>query len=314
MVNQEDKKAIRIAIFEKVDFSVEQRKRLDSIGNVDYFNFSIDDQEKANDIAPQYDIVAVNWIDPSHFILNMKANSLVALMCTGYGYVSNLKEAKAKGILIANTPDYSTEAVAEHLLGLLLGVSKRIFPAIVGENGNQTGFELSNKTVGIIGLGRIGTRFAEIMRYFGASVITTNRTKKYSPLALDITLNELLNESDIICITCSVNSDSRDLINNSNVNRIKTGAVLISCVWDVFNVDALAESLATEKISFAAIDATINLNRDIDIDRRLLSFYNKRLFLTPWNSFNTFESKSRKIETLCDNIVNFANGNPINII
>ena len=305
---------LKIAILEEVAFTDDQRERLAALGQVDYFHFTADDQEKANVIAPDYDVVVASWINPTHFILKMKPNSLVALMCTGYDFIHNLEEAKQNHVHVANLRDYCTEAVAEHLLGLLLGISKRIFPAVGGGDGKQKGFELAGKIVGVIGLGAIGARFAEIMRFFGAKVITVNRNAKRSPLATDVMLSELLSRSDIICISCSINRDSEGLIHRGNVEQIKPGALLISCVWNIITEDALACALALETLTFAALDATITMRRDFQVPAILQPFHNKTLFLTPWNAYNTLETTENQKSMLCDNIENYAKGKPTNIV
>ena len=305
---------LKIAFLEDVNLTSTQKARLSEIGQIDYFNLSHDDLKIASQIAPNYDIVAVNWIDPSSFIMQMKPNSLIALMYTGYGYIQNISEAKTKGVSVANLTNYSTEAVAEHLLGLLIGITKRIFPEIANSGEKIMGFELKNKTVGIIGLGNIGMRFAEMMNFFGAKVITTNRHNKNSSLALDVSLSECLRSSDILCVSCSLNDDSKGLINLDNVDEIKKGAILISCDWYVFDAPALAKALETEIISFAGIDANIDLSREIKLDDRLQKYRNKTLFLTQWNAYNTQETEANQMEMLCNNIISFAKGFPINIV
>jgi glycerate dehydrogenase len=115
---------MKIVVLEKVDMSPDQRTRLESLGDVQWFESST-----PNEIGMRVkgaDVVVVDWIDPSPFILDMKAPSLIALLSTGFSWVQHRDAAREKGILIANVPAYSTEAVAEHLLGLILCVARRI--------------------------------------------------------------------------------------------------------------------------------------------------------------------------------------------
>ena len=190
---------MKIAILEKTNFNKKQIERLQAFGTVDCFESLT--QNQANELAPQYDVVIVNWLDPTPFLLKMKKGSLVALLSTGYGWISNLEEASKLGIYVANIPGYSTEAVAEHLLGLLLGVSKNIFATLNSNNNGLIGFELNGKTIGIIGLGNIGGRFAQISSFLGANIITYNRKRKNVSDIEDVSLTELMKRSDIICIT-----------------------------------------------------------------------------------------------------------------
>ena len=300
---------MKIAVMEKTNFSEAQLKRLNGLGQVDFYdNLSQDD---VNKLAPDYDAVVVNWLDPTPFIMNMKKGSLVALLSTGYGWISNIKEAHDKGIFVANIPNYSTEAVSEHLLGLLLGITKNIFSTINRENNHIVGSELKDKTVGIIGLGNIGKRFADMMTFFGTKVIAYNRSSKNYGEVKDVSLDELLANSDIICITCSVNSDSKGMINSSNVNNIKNNAFVIGSTWDIITDDAMVTALDKGLVRAIAFDAAVEAS---DCVRKDLTKYSDRVFLTPHIAYNTYEAEKNQIDILIDNIENFVNGTPNNIV
>ncbi|MCI8291556.1 MAG: hypothetical protein HFJ97_02725 [Eubacterium sp.] len=299
---------MKIAILEKTNFNKEQIEKLKKVGEVDFYdNLS---QEQANVLAPQYDIVVVNWLDPTPFLLNMKQGSLVALLSTGYGWITNINEAMKKQIYVSNIPNYSTEAVAEHLLGLLLGVSKNIFPTLNNENNGVVGFELKNKTVGIIGLGDIGLRFAEIMNFFGSNIITNNRNNKNNIIAQDVSLDHLLSHSDIICITCSVNSTSQNLINASNYEKIKKGAVIIGSTWGIIDETIIDKMISENIVSNISLDAAIEANSKLVND----NCNKERIFFTPHIAYNTKESEMRQLDICVDNIVSFINGEPKNIV
>ena len=300
---------MKIAVLEKTNFNNEQIEKLMTVGDVDFYDSL--SQEQANDIAPGYDIVIVNWLDPTPFLLKMKSGSLVALLSTGYGWISNLEQAREKNISVANLPGFSTEAVAEHLLGLLLGVSKNILESVNTNSNSNIGFELKGKTIGIIGLGRIGSRFAEIMNYFGADVLTYNRTPKNSNLAKDVSLDELMEKSDVICVTCSVNDDSKSLINIDNYKRLKQGVVIIGSTWDVISEDAIINGIKEETIGCVSFDAA---TEGSEIVSNSLKGLKNRLYLTPHIAYNTVESEKRQLDICVDNILSFANGNQKNIV
>ncbi len=301
---------MKIAILEKSNLNESQLSQLEELGSVDCFDGLSDEQ--AVSIAPNYDVVVVNWIDPSSFLLKMHPGSLVALLSTGYGWIQNMEAARERNILVSNIPHYTTEAVAEHLLGLLLGISKRIFIALNGKSCHGTGFELAGKTVGIIGLGEIGSRFATIMNFFGANIITYNRNPKNSPIARDVTLEELLSHSDIICITCSQNLDSKNLVNLSNYTSIKRGAIVIGSTWSVFEEDAMVKGILDGTIQAVAFDAPFLDSRDIPQD--FVALAGNRVFFTPHIAYNTAESEMRQLDICVNNIVSFAAGNPTNIV
>jgi lactate dehydrogenase-like 2-hydroxyacid dehydrogenase len=305
----------KIAIMEKTNFSKEQIARLKSLGEVAFYENLVD--ADANRIAPQHDVVVVNWIDPTPFLMEMKPQSLVALLSTGYGWISNIAQAQKKGIYVANLPGYGTEAVAEHLLGLLLGVSKRIFAQIHHEKDDgKPGFEITNKTVGIIGLGNIGSRFAEMMNFFGAKVVTYNRTPKNNPIAKDVSLKDLLHMSDVICVTPSVNEQSKSLINEQNYGFVKNGVIIIGSTWNIVTEGALVR-LITEKDVVAAFDAALEGNQSIngELKNALDSLVaEKKLFLTPHCAYNTTEAEARQLDICINNIEKFLKGTPQNIV
>ncbi len=163
----------------------------------------------------------------------MKSGSLLALMSTGYSWI-DIKKAKSLGISITNIPNYASEAVAEHLFGLILTILRGILISdrAIREKklaeGKIRGLELSNKTLGIIGLGAIGRRMAEIGQGFDMNIITFNRTPKNFPGIKETNLEELLKNSDIVSINCDLNSTSWDLIGEKEIEMMKRTAILVS--------------------------------------------------------------------------------------
>lgn len=300
---------MKIGILERTNFSEEQISKLRKVGELDFYDGL--SQDEANKIAIKYDVVIVNWLDPTPFIMDMKPGSLIALLSTGYGWITNIKEANKKKIYVTNIPDYSTEAVAEHLLGMLLGISKNIFPTLNAVNNNIVGFELKNKVVGIIGLGNIGNRFAEIMNFFGAEVITYNRTKKYSPIARDVALSELLEQSDVICISCSVNDTSKDMINLDNIKSIKKGAIIIGSTWGIIENDAMLFAVKNDIVRAVSLDAAVEGENSVEEE---IKKYRDKIFLTPHIAYNTLESENRQLDICINNIVNYVKGTPQNIV
>lgn len=300
---------MKIGILEKTNFSEEQISKLRNVGKVDFYEGL--SQDEANKIAIDYDVVIVNWLDPTPFIMNMKPGSLIALLSTGYGWITNIKEAYEKKIYVTNIPGYSTEAVAEHLLGMLLGVSKNIFSTLNTTNNNIVGFELKNKVVGIIGLGNIGSRFAEIMNFFGAEVITYNRTKKNNPIVKDVSLNELLEQSDVICISCSVNDDSKNMINLNNIKNIKQESIIIGSTWGIIENNAMLFAVKNNIVRAISLDAAVEGGNGVEEE---IKKYCNKIFLTPHIAYNTIESENRQLDICINNIVNYIKGTPQNIV
>jgi len=310
-----------ISILEKIDFTVDQLARLKKLGKVQTFNYldgDYIDHEKIHEVAINSNVIVVNWIDPTPFLMEMKSDSLVALLSTGYGWITNIAEAKAKGISVAYIPGCSTEAVAEHLLGLLLGVTKHIFDQLNVEKQNgKVGCEIAGKTVGIIGLGKIGTRFAEILQFFGAKVITYNRTNKQRNGITDVTLKFLLHTSDIICMTPALNNESKNLINSTNYHLVKDDAIIIGSTLYAISFDTIVSLIAEKSVTVAfdaALEGELDRNTVTRETIRELLLKRERLFFTPHVAYFTNESEFRRLNTCVSNIEAFIFGNPQNIV
>lgn len=232
---------------------------------------------------------------------------------------SELTKAREKDILVSNIPAYSTEAVAEHVLGLLIAYNKKI---MLSSNWTKAdcfktnevsivGNELKDKTLGIIGLGNIGSRIAELADAFGMHIITFNRTRKCDSIAVDVTLEELLSKSDVICISCPLNAQTKNMINSSNIDLIKYGAVLTGATWGVFDEIALQEAIETGRLGGVAFDLALE-GAEMLNNKNLLELPN--FLCTFHNAYNTVEAEKRQLDICIDNIEAFLNGRYSNII
>ena len=305
----------KITVLESIPFSKEQKQRLATLGDVEYCDYG---ENIALDVAMEKtkdsDVVLVNWIDPSPFILSLKSNTLVGLLSTSYGWIQNMPKAKKQGTLVSNIPAYSTEAVAEHIFGLLLSFTKKI---AVSSNQSKLqkkspiGTELKGKSIGIIGMGNIGSRVAELAFAFGMSLLTYNRTSKDNTVAANVTLNELLSMSDIICITCPLNDESRNLINSSNIDFINQGVIIVGATWGVIDETTLKNALESGQIVGVTFDLALEgseklMNTDLlDLPNFVCTFH---------NAYNTVEAAERQRDICIKNIECFLLGKPQNVI
>jgi phosphoglycerate dehydrogenase-like enzyme len=306
---------MKIVVLEKITMTDKQRHRLERLGTVEWFDSSNDDEAKAR--TEGADVVFVDWIDPSSFILAMKSPSLVSLMSTGYEWVKNRNEARKKGILISNIPGYATEAVAEHVIGLALCVVRqtmigdRNIRAGKREKGYLEGIELSGKDMGVIGLGRIGKRVAEIAGSFGMNVITYNRHPKWIDNVRDVSLEELLSLSDIVAVCCSLNDSSKGMLNAKRLGLMKRDAVVVATTWDVLVLADLIPLLKAKQIRGAGLDVSIE-GSNIDLPPKLFSLDN--VVLTPHIGYNTVQAKERQVDICISNVESFLSGKPANIV
>ena len=212
---------MKIVVLEKIDMTKGQISRLEQLGKVDWFESST--EEECSQRIKGADVVVVDWIDPSQFILRMNLPSLLALMSTGYTWIQNRAEARGKNILISNVPGYAVEAVAEHLIGLTLCVARqtiigdRRIRAGIKEKGSLQGIELKGRRIGIIGLGKIGKRVGELSHSLGMEIVTYNRNPKSYEGAKDVSLTELLSTSDVVCVCCPLNDESKGMLSKERL-------------------------------------------------------------------------------------------------
>lgn len=306
---------MKIVVLEKIEIIEKQVKRLEQLGDVEWFDSS--SEKECKERIKGADVVVVDWIDPSPFILSMKSPSLLALMSTGYGWIKHRAEARKQGILISNIPGYATEAVAEHIIGLALCVARqtmvgdRNIRAGKKEKGYLRGIELQGRRIGIIGLGQIGRRVAEISRSLGMEVVTYNRHSKSCEGIKDLSLNELLSSSDVICICCPLNDDSRGMLNKERLNLLKSNAILVGATWDIVVLDDLIPFLKSGRIGGMGFDVAVEGGK-IDLPEDLLKIDN--VVLTPHIGYNTVEAKIRQVDILISNIKAFKTAKPINIV
>lgn len=206
-----------------------------------------------NDIvdAPTLQILATNGI------------RCIALRCAGYNNV-DLNAARAMGMDVVRVPAYSPHAVAEHTIGLLLAVNRKIHRAYNRtREGNFAldgllGFDLYGLTAGVIGTGRIGINVARILRGFGCRVIASDLVPNEECRAFGVEyvdIDVLLQESDIITLHCPLTPDSRHLISVEAIAKMKTGVTLINTSRGAL-VDsrALIAGLKSGKIGNLAFD------------------------------------------------------------
>jgi lactate dehydrogenase-like 2-hydroxyacid dehydrogenase len=179
----------------------------------------------------------------------------INILATAYGTV-DLAAAAERGIPVSNLAGYSSESVAEFVIAAILYQIRNIKEGLRRAEAGDYSFEgirareLKNSNFGVIGLGSIGNRVAELASGFGANVSYWSRTKKDSPFKYQ-ELDALLSNSDFISVNVAEAAETKDLLNSSNLPLVKSGSILISTVPpSVINTQALAERLAKNDITF----------------------------------------------------------------
>ncbi len=188
----------------------------------------------------------------------------IALRMAGYDNV-DLKKCRELGIKVANVPQYSPYAVAEHAMTLVLCLNRKIklSQELIKKNDfrldNLIGFDMKNKTIGIIGLGKIGTVFARIVNGFGCKILAfdvqENMALKKEINVKYVTLDELCKNSDIISLHCPLNAATKYLLHKDKFAMMKREALIINTArGGVVNTQDLLKALENKKIAGAGLD------------------------------------------------------------
>lgn len=242
---------------------------------------------------------------------------LVQLVSAGFDRV-NVVLCRKLGVPVANNGGTNAPDVAEHALMFMLTYQRRFadFDRFVkagqwrGIDSAQTTFALSGKTVGIIGLGKIGQRVAQLLAPFGVKIIFYDAFPPPEPVqrqlqAERVPLHGLLEAADIVTIHVPLNEDTRQMINADSLNRMKSSAILINtCRGEVIDEGALAAALKTSQIRAAALDVMVE--EPPPADHPLLELDN--VIFTPHTAGVTFDSFSRRGEFIFANIDRVAMG------
>lgn len=269
--------------------------------------------------AKDADIIMIANMPLSGEVIRACKNlKLIDVAFTGVDHV-DLTAAKEMGVKVSNAAGYSTQAVAEIALCLMLNLLRNIPQVEQRCRQGQTkeglvGCELCGKTVGIVGAGAIGCRTAELCCAFGCKVLGYKRhIKGNEPDFIEFTsLDELLHRSDIVSLHCPINEDSKHLINKDNIAKMKKGAYLVNTArGPVVDSHALADALNNGYLAGAGIDV-FESEPPLDVAHPLL--HSKNTIVTPHVAFASEESMAARAQIVFDNILSFLNGEQKNII
>lgn len=244
--------------------------------------------------------------------------SRLQYLCIAFTGVDHVDIAccRERHIAVSNCAGYSTEAVAELVFGLILGLYRKLKAAdhaarTGGTNAGLMGIELSGKRFGIIGTGAIGSRTAEIARAFGCDVWGYNRTPKDETIHY-ADLDTVLSTSDIISVHLPLTDETRGLISAEKIKEMKPNAILINTArGPVIDNMALAEALKAGTIAGAGIDV-YETEPPLPADHPLLSAPN--CLLTPHEGFFSAEAMQKRAVIVFDNLKAWADGKQKNII
>lgn len=293
----------------------------------------------ANSAVTDADVVSV-FVDSDvnqDVIARMPNLKLIATRSTGFDHI-DLDAAKDHDIAVVNVPAYGDATVAEHVFALLLVLTRKMLPTLEAttkgtfHSSQHVGTDLSGRTFGLIGAGRIGQHAARIARGFGMKVIAYDKFPKQETADeigfSYVSFDDVLTDSDIISLHTPLTSENFHMINEGTIARMKEGAVLINTArGELIENRALIGALRSGHIAAAGLDtlegehflhqesviSAINGNATSPEDYNRMSEIHAlqnmpNVIITPHSAFNTAEAIRRINDTTSENIVRFGAG------
>ncbi len=294
-----------------------------SVGNVDFKNiekegelikYNLTSKEEVFERIADAEIIITNkvYIGKEEIEAAPKLK-LICVSATGYNNI-DIKSAREAGVVVVNAAGYSTESVAQHVFAMILEIYTSLskYDRAVKEGkwgksplftmNDYPSFELSGKTLGIIGYGEIGKRVQKIAEAFGIKVIIAESRSGKSENSFRVPFDTVLKESDIITIHTPLTNETRDMISDREFGLMKkTGVIINTARGGIINENALYTALKDGKIYGAATDVMVS---EPPVNGSPL-FELENIVITPHTAWAATESRQKLIEIVGGNIVKF---------
>lgn len=293
---------------------------IEKFGQVEYYD--ILPKDEIIRVLQGADAVICNKAVIDREIIDKTQLKFIGLFATGYNII-DIDYAKKKGISVCNVPGYSTDSVAQLTISLLLELAGKTskYSAMVADggwmkNGRVEYFkypvaEISGKTIGIYGLGAIGSAVAKIALAFGMRVIAYSRTPRDVEGVEFVTENELFEISDFLSIHCPLTDETTRRVNERTLSLMKSTAFIINTArGGVIDEEALAEALNSGRIAGAALDVLTVEPMTEGCPLRNA----KNCMITPHIGWGSLDARNRLISMVCDNLRAFISGELINVV
>lgn len=312
---------MKVAIMESLGITAEEmasRKRPFEAREVEFTEFKkTTDVDTLIEEAKDADaMILANMPMPAEVLRSCPKLKFIDIAFTGVDHVG-LEAARENNMVVSNASGYSNEAVSELVLGMTLSLARNIRAVEDRCREGKTkdglvGWELKGKTVGIIGLGNIGKRTAEIFNAFGCKVLAQSRNTHtdWPAYISQVSQEELLRNSDIVVLHCPLNDSTRGMINAEKLALMKSSAMLVNVArGPVVNEKDLADALKNGVIAGAAVDV---FEKEPPLDTACEILHAPNCLVTPHVAFATKESMSLRAEIVFQNLEDWMNGNPGN--
>lgn len=271
------------------------------------------------------EIVFTNKTPLSRQVLNGCPNlKFVGILATGYNIV-DIDAARERGIPVCNVPGYSTDAVAQLTLALLLEICHHVAHHSEKVHAGQWSgcedfcfwdyplIELAGKTIGIIGFGSIGKKVGALAKCLGMKVLAAGSrpTEEGRAIGEYVDLDTLYRESDVISLHCPLFPENREMINKSAIAKMKDGAILLNTARGALIVEQdVADALNSGKLAAAGLD--VAAVEPIPASSPLLGA--KNCLITPHIAWATKEARQRLMNIAVQNLEAFLAGKPENVV
>ncbi|RMF46030.1 MAG: phosphoglycerate dehydrogenase [Deltaproteobacteria bacterium] len=232
----------------------------------------------------------------------------------------DVEAASQHGIIVVNAPFGNTNSAAEHTMAILLSLCRNVTVANASLKGGEwkrapfTGHELKGKTLGVIGLGKVGGRVALRARAFEMDVvvydpyISEKRAEDHGTRLVE--LDDLLRLSDVITVHTPLNDETRGMIGPEQFERMKQGVIIVNCArGGIYDEAATLEALESGRVIGAAFDVWSEEPPKGEIVKKLIGHPN--MVVTPHLGANTFEAQKNVAIDVCREILNYLDGSPI---
>lgn len=319
---------MKIAFFNTKPFDKEFFDKFNKTNELTYYDVSLN--ESSVKLAEGFEGICVFVNDKVNASIVEKLAKfgvkLIILRSAGFNNV-DLEATKKAGMVVVRVPAYSPHAVAEHAVALIMTLNRKTHKAYNRvREGNFSldkllGFDLFQKTVGVIGTGKIGEAFARIMLGFGCKVMAYDIVQNQALADLGInycSLDDIFKQSEVISLHCPLNEKTRHLIDNQAIDKMKTGVMLINTSRGaLIDTPAVVEALKSKKIGYLGLDVYEqeenvffkDHSEEILIDdilARLMSFPN--VLVTSHQGFFTEEALTQIAVITLNNVAAFEQG------
>lgn len=310
----------------------------DALKETDHHWEFVSESLSVDNLHPETEVLSVFVTSPvtREIIERLPKLKLIACRSTGFDTIDAIA-AREHGVTVVNVPSYGEHTVAEYAFTLILALSRKLREAIEAvdnvdtELSEITGFDLRDKTIGFIGMGRIGARAAEIARGFGMRMIAYDpypNEKRATDLGFEyVPIEEIAKQSDVVSIHAPYTKENRHIVGTAFLEQMKPTAILVNTArGELVDTTALITALTEHRIAGAALDV-VEGERLLKVENELPLLNQKtksdlmqaamqldvlkrlpNLILTPHNAFNTTEAIGRINKTTAENIIGFWTG------